>query len=83
MQGQGIGKTLVNTALEQLKMRGAKGCVVLGNPNYYQQFGFITHPELSLADVPAEYFQALSFSGEIPTLSVQYHDAFNATDDAI
>lgn len=83
MQGQGIGKALVNTALEQLKMRGAKGCVVLGDPNYYQQFGFVAHAELSLADVPAEYFQALSFSREIPTASVQYHDAFNVTCDAI
>ena len=83
MQGQGIGKVLVNTALEQLKMLGAEGCVVLGDPNYYQQFGFIAHPELSLADAPAEYFQVLSFSGEIPTASEQYHDPFNATDDAV
>lgn len=83
MQGQGIGKTLVNTALEQLRMLGAKGCVVLGDPNYYQQFGFIAHPELSVAGVPAEFFQALSFSGEIPTATVQYHDAFNVTDSSI
>lgn len=60
-------------------MIGAKGYVVLGDPNFYSKFGFKLVPELILANVPAEYFQALSFDGKSPQGTVTYHDAFNAT----
>ncbi len=80
MQKQGIGKKLVATALQQLQQLGATGCVVLGAPNYYAQFGFIANTGLTFADVPAEYFQALSFNGDIPLATVEYHAAFFVTD---
>lgn len=79
VQGLGVGRRLVKAALEQLKALGAKGCVVLGDPNYYSKFGFIADTTLTLADVPPEYFQALSFSDQIPHAEVSYHDSFNAT----
>ncbi len=39
-QKQGIGKSLVNEGLSQLKKLGAQGCALVGDPNYYKQFGF-------------------------------------------
>lgn len=79
-QGLGIGSQLILASLEKLKQVGAKGCVLLGDPNYYHHFGFRSYLELVLPGVPSEYFQALSFNGEIPQGVVSYHDAFNATE---
>ncbi|MCU4529346.1 N-acetyltransferase [Acinetobacter sp. P1(2023)] len=78
-QGRGIGSLLMNKSLEKLKQLGAQGCVLLGDPSYYSRFGFKNYPELILPDVPSEYFQALTFSGNIPKANVVYHEAFNAT----
>ncbi|MCP3097292.1 N-acetyltransferase [Myxococcus sp. K15C18031901] len=78
-QGQGIGARLMTAALAALRDLGASGCVLLGDPAFYQRFGFSPRPELVLPDVPAEYFQALSFTGHWPVARVAYHDAFNAT----
>jgi putative acetyltransferase len=78
-QLQGIGSALIQSALVQLKAHAAKGCVVLGDPDFYAEFGFKAVPDLILANVPAEYFQALSFDGKFPQGTVAYHEAFNAT----
>lgn len=37
---QGIGALLVNEGLSSLGELGYPACVVLGDPNYYQRFGF-------------------------------------------
>jgi len=79
-QGQGIGSTLMKAALAELKRLGGAGCVVLGEPGYYGRFGFKAHPGLELPGVPAEYFQALPLAGELPTGTVKYHEAFDATE---
>ncbi|BCJ07788.1 hypothetical protein PRtIB026_A25210 [Pseudomonas sp. RtIB026] len=81
-QGQGIGSALINAALARLHGLGGQGCVVLGDPGYYGRFGFKAQPGLSLPGVPAEYFQALAFSGDVPKGSVQYSTAFEATANA-
>ena len=78
LQGQGIGTQLVDSALDLLRRHGASGCVVLGDPAYYRRFGFEATPALALPDVPAEYFQALSFDGTLPQGMVAYHAAFSA-----
>ncbi|WP_163469467.1 GNAT family N-acetyltransferase, partial [Escherichia coli] len=39
-QSQGIGSRLIRRLLAELQERGAAGCVVLGDPNYYGRFGF-------------------------------------------
>ena len=77
-QGKGIGSALMKAALEQLRHLGAAGCVVLGDPGYYGRFGFKAHPGLELPGVPPEYFQALSFTGELPVGVVKYAAAFDA-----
>jgi predicted N-acetyltransferase YhbS len=78
-QGQGIGATLMRRALQRLREAGAAGCVLLGDPAYYGRFGFVVRPGLTLPGVPAEYFQAICFSGEWATGDVKYHEAFDAT----
>lgn len=71
-QGQGIGARPMSAALRALRERGAAGCVVLGEPGYYGRFGFRAEPGLVLADVPPEYFQAVSLG------SATYDAAFSA-----
>src|SRR5262245_27445284 len=75
-QGRGIGSELAREALRGLRERGAAGCVVLGEPGYYSRFGFCVEPGLVLPDVPAEYFQAVSFGPSMPRGVVTYHEAF-------
>jgi len=78
LQRQGIGKTLIREGLERLKALGAKGCCLVGHPEYYRQFGF-TNPEgLVIEGVPQEVFFALSFDGSLPQGSVVFHEAFTA-----
>lgn len=79
-QGLGIGSSLMKVALAELKDKGAAGCVVLGEPDYYCRFGFSAHDGLVLPGVPQEYFQALPFSGDVPAGTVQYHKSFEATE---
>lgn len=75
-QGQGIGSALMIDVLNRLQILGAQGCVLLGNPHYYEKFGFQAHPNLHLADVPPEYFQALSFTEQFPKADVFYDQVF-------
>ena len=78
-RGQGIGSVLIRRALQLLRMRGAAGCVVLGNPGYYGRFGFRHEPGLTLPGVPQQFFQALSFTDRMPRGTVTYHPAFSAS----
>ena len=78
-QGQGIGSSLMNEGIRQIKEIGASGIVLVGDPNYYCRFGFKSVPELTLDGVPAKYFMGLSISGAIPPGAVTFHDAFNVS----
>ena len=76
-QGHGVGKALVRAGLTELERLGARGCVVLGDPGYYAQFGFRAHPTLLFPGVPAQYFQALALNGAaLPAGRVRYHECF-------
>lgn len=77
-QGRGVGSKLMKSSLAALEAMGASGCVVLGEPSYYGRFGFKAVDGLVYPGVPAEYFQALSFSGDFPRGEVSYHEAFSA-----
>ena len=77
LQGQGIGSLLMRSVLKQLEVQSAAGCVLLGEPAFYSRFGFKPEPDLILPEVPAEYFQALSFDSCMPHGVVQYHEAFS------
>lgn len=78
-QGKGIGSKLMKEGLNRIKALNAKGCVLLGDPNYYGKFGFKADARLILGGVPAEYFQILPFTDHIPSGYVIYSNAFNAT----
>lgn len=78
-QREGIGSQLMRAAISQLEALGAAGCVLLGDPNYYQRFGFTPVEGLTLDGVPPEYFQALVIGDEVPQGQVSYHSGFEAT----
>ena len=77
-QKQGIGKALVQEGLSMLKASGAKGCVLVGDPDYYRRFGFKNCPELTLEGVPPKNFLALPFDKHSTQGSVVFHPAFSA-----
>jgi putative acetyltransferase len=74
---RGIGEALIKAGLTRIEQRGARGCVVLGDPAYYGRFGFRSDPDLRLADVRADYFQRLVIDGEPLRGVVDYHPAFS------
>jgi len=78
LQKQGIGKSLINKGLSMLKASGAKGCVLVGDPNYYQRFGFKSFPELIHEGVPQEYVLALPFGKKKAHGVVEFHKGFFA-----
>ncbi|HWX80419.1 MAG TPA: N-acetyltransferase [Steroidobacteraceae bacterium] len=77
-QGRGVGSLLMRKALRALGLRGAAGCVLLGEPEYYGRFGFQADANLILREVPPRYFLAISFGTSRPHGTVSYHEAFNA-----
>lgn len=79
MHRRGVGSQLMHESLKMLREQGAEGCVVLGEPAYYQRFGFKNEPGLVLPNVPADYFMALSFGPPVPCGLVSYHQAFGVS----
>lgn len=78
-QRQGIGKALIKAGLEQLQQLKAKGCCLVGHPEYYGQFGFKNVSGLGLIGIPEPFFFALSFDENMPQGNVSFHSAFQAT----
>lgn len=78
-QRRGIGKALILEGLSRLKNFNAKGCCLVGHPQYYRQFGFRNVEGLVHDGIPAEVFFALTFDGNIPQGNVLFHEAFKAT----
>lgn len=77
-QKQGIGTALIQEGLSALRDRGAKGCMLVGDPNFYKRFGFRNLSELILEGVPQEYFLALPFGENQSSGIVVFHEAFSA-----
>lgn len=78
-QRQGVGRALMEAGLTRLKTMRARGCCLVGHPEYYRKFGFQNTGQLSFEGVPAEFFFVLSFDGHVPTGRVTFHEAFTAT----
>ena len=77
LQKQGIGSKLIQAGLAQLRAMGAQGCVLEGDPNYYNRFGFKSYPNLIYENAPApQYFMAHPFYDVVPQGKVEYHSAF-------
>lgn len=77
-QRMGVGTALMREALALLRERGASGCVLLGNPAYYERFGFRVYPQLVLPGAPRSHFMALSFGSPVPAAEVSYHVSFQS-----
>ncbi len=77
-QRQGVGGSLIEEGLSRLGARSARGCCVVGHPEYYGRFGFKNPPGLVFEGVPPEVFFAISFDGDYPQGTVQFHEAFKA-----
>ena len=77
-QRQGIGKALIQEGLSRLRDLDAKGCCLVGHPQYYRKFGFENVAGLVHEGVPQEVFFALSFDGRFPQGNVTFHEGFKA-----
>lgn len=77
-QRQGIGRALIHEGLTRLKSIQARGCCLVGHPEYYRRFGFDNVPELVHEGVPPEVFLALAFDGNPPHGTVKFHEGFQA-----
>lgn len=75
-QRKGVGSALINRAITEMRSLGAKGIVLLGNPDYYSRFGFKSDSNLRYPGPPAEYFQYLVLDGPTPQGVVRYAPAF-------
>lgn len=75
-QRAGIGSAMASEGLARLRDMGARGCVVLGDPQYYGPLGFRHDPRLVFPGAPPEYFQRLVLSGDEPQGAVRYAAAF-------
>jgi putative acetyltransferase len=77
-QHKGIGKALIQEGLARLTKLNAKGCCLVGHPEYYPQFGFRNVEGLFHEGVPQEVFFVLSFDRKIPHGKVMFHEGFKA-----
>jgi putative acetyltransferase len=75
-QGQGIGSILINLGLSRIVELGARGCILTGNPIYYQRFGFELCPENCPVNEPEEYFMLKLFVSKQPDGPFKFHEAF-------
>lgn len=79
LQGNGIGSELIRWGLAKAKSNGWRGIFVLGDPKYYERFGF----SVALASgfespYAGEHFMAIALDGDLPATfgKVEYADAF-------
>ena len=76
-QGRGIGGALVEHGLAILRDRGASGCALLGSPDFYARFGFVSDGTLSYGSVPARFIQGIVLTGARPSGELAYAPAFD------
>lgn len=76
-QARGIGRALIEAGLDELRLQGAGGCVLVGDPVFYARFGFGPHPSVTWAGVPDENVLCLRMSGPVPDGEVAYDPAFS------
>ncbi|MEZ5685529.1 MAG: N-acetyltransferase [Paracoccaceae bacterium] len=75
-QRRGIGRALMNAALDMLRAQGLRGAVLVGDPAYYARFGFARFDGLFLPEVPDWAVQALPFGADRPKGRIRFHPAF-------
>ena len=79
-QRQGIGRGLIEEGLKTIRILGAEGCVLVGEPDFYRRFGFHHNPALVLEGIPPDcfkYFMCLPMTVQTPEGLVTHHPAFS------
>ena len=76
VQKQGIGSRLINEGFERLKLLGARGCALIGDPNYYKRFGFKNDGRLEYPNVPQEAVMWVGFGEDVPQGALKFSPAF-------
>lgn len=64
-QLSGIGGKLIAESMRLLKLKGATGCVLTGDPDYYARFGFRNDGALTYRDENPRNVLWLSFKGDV------------------
>lgn len=77
-QGDGIGASLIAAGTAEIVKLGALGCILTGNPAYYQRFGFEAAPDNAPSNEPAEFFMLKRLAGSKPSGRFAFHPAFYA-----
>ena len=78
MPAKGDWQRVDTGGISRLKDLGARGCCLVGHPEYYRRFGFQNIRGLGHEGVPEEVFFALSLAGHIPRGIVEFHVGFKA-----
>jgi putative acetyltransferase len=76
LQRTGIGTALIAEAKAWLALRGAAGCIVMGDTNYYPRHGFLPAPQSAPVNEPAQYFMVLEINGAAPRGRFSFHPSF-------
>lgn len=75
-QKSGIGSQLIEHGLAELKDSGAAGVALVGNPDYYERFGFTREHAVSLSEGMDPYLQITAFGSEAPRGQLKLAKAF-------
>lgn len=77
-QRRGIGSALMREGIARLRAQGGKGCVVVGDPVYYERFGFRAKPGLIVPGVSPQHIRFLDLEADWPSGVVAFHAGFAA-----
>ena len=77
-QGQGVGSVLIREALAAMRANGAHGIVLVGDPAFYERFGFLSLDRITYPGVPQQFVLALPWTEDIPTGDIVHNKAFFA-----
>lgn len=77
-QRSGIGSSLIKQGLQMLRARGADGCALIGDPNYYSRFGFVSDGNVQYQELQSKHVQWISFSAVKPIGELVFRPAFDS-----
>ena len=78
LQRSGIGTALINKGLHILEEMNAAGCALIGDPNYYCRFGFVSDGSIQYQGVSDEIVQWKNFSKQRPAGSLIFCPEFGS-----
>lgn len=80
-QGKGYGRALIEHGLAQMRARGARGCVLIGDPKLYVRFGFVSSGHCTYANLDPAFVQYITFRGAEPKGEVYFAPALETHRD--